>query len=153
VKIPFSLDDLAELAGAKSYDRGLDYVDAVTHMTASKSEIQADVQGTKRYRVSLRLKRKGVEGWFTTARGARTGTSASTASPSASSTCTSSNTAATSPSRSTCVRISIPSTGPNSSICFSKRPKQTQDCVTGWNVGPSDDIGGSRTSPQFRIVG
>lgn len=58
----FTLDTLAELAGAKSYDRGLGYVDAVTNLTASGKEVRADVRGTERYRVELRLKRNGVEG-------------------------------------------------------------------------------------------
>jgi uncharacterized Zn finger protein len=62
VKSRFTLDDLAELAGPKSYERGLGYVDAVRHLTASDKEIRAEVQGTERYRVSLRLKRNGVEG-------------------------------------------------------------------------------------------
>ncbi|THV43021.1 SWIM zinc finger family protein [Glycomyces buryatensis] len=62
MKSGFTLDDLAELAGPKSYEHGLKYFDAVRHLTASDKEIRAEVQGTERYRVSLRLKRNGIEG-------------------------------------------------------------------------------------------
>lgn len=58
----FTLDDLAALAGEKSYERGLDYIDAVQRLSADDAEIHAQVIGTGRYRVHLWIDGEGVTG-------------------------------------------------------------------------------------------
>lgn len=58
----FTLDDLAELAGEKSYRRGLGYTDAVQRLSADDAEIHAQVIGTGRYRVRLWTDGEGVTG-------------------------------------------------------------------------------------------
>ncbi|WP_026923485.1 SWIM zinc finger family protein [Glycomyces arizonensis] len=58
----FTLDDLAELAGEKSYRRGLGYIDAVRRLSADDAEIHAQVIGTGRYRVRLWIDGEGVTG-------------------------------------------------------------------------------------------
>ena len=58
----FTLDDLAELAGTKSYQRGLGYIDAVQRLSADDGEIHAQVTGTGRYRVRLWFDGEAVTG-------------------------------------------------------------------------------------------
>lgn len=49
----FTLDDLEQIAGEKSYDRGLSYIDAIEQFSADDHEIQAMVNGREQYRVRL----------------------------------------------------------------------------------------------------
>jgi uncharacterized Zn finger protein len=59
---PYTKDDLVQLAGAKSYDRGIGYLDLVEELEADDSGVYAAVQGTELYEVRLRLGRGGLSG-------------------------------------------------------------------------------------------
>ncbi|XVQ11388.1 SWIM zinc finger family protein [Spirillospora sp. CA-255316] len=58
---PFTKEDVRELAGAKSYERGIGYLDAVEDLEADDAGVYAAVQGTEVYSVRLRLGR-GLDG-------------------------------------------------------------------------------------------
>ncbi|WP_182907551.1 SWIM zinc finger domain-containing protein [Microbispora sp. H13382] len=58
----FTKDDLRALAGAKSYDRGVDYVDAVEDLQVDGGKIFATVYGTEPYEVELTVGRRGLDG-------------------------------------------------------------------------------------------
>ena len=51
----FTEADIERIAGSRSFDRGLDYVDDVTDLEISDSRVTATVQGTYRYRVTLTI--------------------------------------------------------------------------------------------------
>uniref|UniRef100_UPI0003748431 SWIM zinc finger family protein n=1 Tax=Nocardiopsis lucentensis TaxID=53441 RepID=UPI0003748431 len=56
----FSREDLLELAGRKSYARGVDYVSQVTGLTVDGNTVRATVTGTHSYRVELTPGRRGL---------------------------------------------------------------------------------------------
>ncbi|MFB9962967.1 SWIM zinc finger family protein [Sinosporangium siamense] len=58
----FSRDDLRTLAGAKSYDRGVAYIDAVEDLQLDGSRIFATVCGSEPYEVELAVGRRGLNG-------------------------------------------------------------------------------------------
>ncbi|WP_433351998.1 SWIM zinc finger family protein [Microtetraspora malaysiensis] len=58
----FTKDDLRTLAGGKSYDRGVDYVDAVDDLQVDSGKIFAIVYGTEPYEVELTVGRRGLDG-------------------------------------------------------------------------------------------
>jgi uncharacterized Zn finger protein len=49
----FTEADIQRVAGSRSFGRGMDYVDAVTDLEISDSQVTATVYGTDRYRVTL----------------------------------------------------------------------------------------------------
>jgi uncharacterized Zn finger protein len=60
--VPYTQDDVLDLAGTKSYDRGLGYLDAVDHLETDGTDVYATVQGNDLYEVQLHLRRSGVRG-------------------------------------------------------------------------------------------
>ncbi|MFJ2113352.1 SWIM zinc finger domain-containing protein [Streptomyces sp. NPDC087850] len=52
-KSVFTEADVRDLAGSRSYERGLGYLDSVGHLRADGGRIVATVRGTERYRVVL----------------------------------------------------------------------------------------------------
>jgi uncharacterized Zn finger protein len=58
----FSAEVLLELAGEKSYRRGEGYVYAVSRLRTQDGELQAIVEGSKRYRVRLACGTDGLKG-------------------------------------------------------------------------------------------
>jgi uncharacterized Zn finger protein len=58
----FTEADLKGAADARSFERGLGYVDEVEDLDVSDSEIVASVYGTSRYRVSLTVREEGLSG-------------------------------------------------------------------------------------------
>ncbi|WP_143590544.1 SWIM zinc finger family protein [Thermoactinospora rubra] len=58
----FSEEDLLALAGSKSYNRGVGYVDAVEDLQADGATICATVYGSEPYDVELTVGRHGLEG-------------------------------------------------------------------------------------------
>ncbi|WP_067136355.1 SWIM zinc finger family protein [Microtetraspora malaysiensis] len=50
------------MAGGKSYDRGVDYVDAVDDLQVDGGKIFATVYGTEPYEVELTVGRRGLDG-------------------------------------------------------------------------------------------
>ncbi|MGW7818146.1 SWIM zinc finger family protein [Streptomyces puniciscabiei] len=60
----FGEDDLRALAGARSFERGLGYLDAVNGLEVGESSVTAVVHGTDVYEVELTLGGdEGVSGW------------------------------------------------------------------------------------------
>jgi uncharacterized Zn finger protein len=49
----YTVADVRELAGPRSYERGLGYLDAVSRLRVDAGRITATVQGTRRYHVAL----------------------------------------------------------------------------------------------------
>lgn len=60
--LPYTKNDILELAGQASYDRGVDYIDNVTELTFEGTEVSATVQGTGEYEVTLSLE-DGLDGY------------------------------------------------------------------------------------------
>jgi uncharacterized Zn finger protein len=58
----FTEADLKGAADARSFERGLGYVDDVEDLDVSDTEITASVYGTSRYRVSLTFGEEGLSG-------------------------------------------------------------------------------------------
>ncbi|WP_182887369.1 SWIM zinc finger family protein [Microbispora sp. H10885] len=58
----FTKDGLRALAGVKSYDRGVDYVDDVDDLQVDGGKIFATVYGTEPYEVELTVGRRGLDG-------------------------------------------------------------------------------------------
>ncbi|MEU0842303.1 SWIM zinc finger family protein [Streptomyces sp. NPDC005962] len=50
---PYIESDVRQLAGSRSYERGLGYLDAVGPLRVEKGRVTATVEGTERYRVVL----------------------------------------------------------------------------------------------------
>ncbi|MFD3683871.1 SWIM zinc finger domain-containing protein [Nocardiopsis sp. NPDC058631] len=56
----FTREELLELAGRKSYDRGASYVPAVEGLSADRTTVRGTVTGTHAYRVELTPRRSGM---------------------------------------------------------------------------------------------
>jgi hypothetical protein len=52
---PYTKDDILDLAGPASYDRGVGYVDNITKLAVNGSQVTATVLGTDEYEVTLYL--------------------------------------------------------------------------------------------------
>ncbi|WP_433450139.1 SWIM zinc finger family protein [Streptomyces sp. CA-142005] len=62
--VGFGEDDLRELAGARSFERGLGYLDAVNGLEVGESSVTAVVHGTDVYEVELNFGGdEGISGW------------------------------------------------------------------------------------------
>ncbi|MER6981451.1 SWIM zinc finger family protein [Streptomyces carpinensis] len=61
--VGFGQEDLQALAGARSFDRGLGYLDAVSGLEVGDGSVTATVHGTDVYEVELTLGDIGVSGW------------------------------------------------------------------------------------------
>ncbi|MEU2924795.1 hypothetical protein ABZ636_07010 [Streptomyces sp. NPDC007251] len=62
--VGFGEDDLRALAGARSFERGLGYQDAVSGLEVGESSVTAVVHGTDAYEVELTLAGgEGISGW------------------------------------------------------------------------------------------
>ena len=57
----YTKDDVLELAGRTSYDRGVDYIDRITDLTFDGGQVTATVEGTDVYEVEVRVK-GGLDG-------------------------------------------------------------------------------------------
>ena len=58
----YTKQDIFDLAGAKSYDRGISYVDAVEDLEADRFGVYASVQGSELYEVRLAVGQDGLDG-------------------------------------------------------------------------------------------
>jgi uncharacterized Zn finger protein len=57
----YTKDDVLELAGQTSYDRGVDYIERVTDLAYDEGLVTATVEGTDEYEVELRVE-DGLDG-------------------------------------------------------------------------------------------
>lgn len=57
----YTREDLLEMAGTKSYQRGIDYVSRVTGVTVDGKTVRGIVSGSCSYRVELTPRRRGLE--------------------------------------------------------------------------------------------
>ena len=65
VALPFTESDIKLAAGARSFERGLDYLSAVEDLEISDTEVTASVYGTREYTVRLVLSDQGLSGGCT----------------------------------------------------------------------------------------
>lgn len=56
----YTKDDILRLAGDKSYDRGIAYVDAIEELSADDNYVDATVQGSELYEVRIHLRSRGL---------------------------------------------------------------------------------------------
>jgi uncharacterized Zn finger protein len=62
VSLPFTESDIKLAAGARSFERGLDYLSAVEDLEISDTEVSASVYGTSEYTVRLVLSDQRLSG-------------------------------------------------------------------------------------------
>jgi hypothetical protein len=62
VALPFTRTTIADLAGYRSFERGLGYLDSVEDLKVAANRITATVYGSSRYRVRLSLSGDGLSG-------------------------------------------------------------------------------------------
>ncbi|HET8662660.1 MAG TPA: SWIM zinc finger family protein [Micromonosporaceae bacterium] len=60
--LPYTKDDILDLAGQASYDRGVSYIDNVTELAFEGTKVSAAVQGTDEYEVTLTFD-NGLDGY------------------------------------------------------------------------------------------
>jgi len=60
--LPYTKEDILDLAGQASYDRGVSYIDNVTELAFEGTKVSATVQGTDEYEVTLNLD-NGLDGY------------------------------------------------------------------------------------------
>lgn len=58
----FTEADIEQIAGPRSYERGLEYLDSVTDLDISSTKVSAIVYGSYRYRVNLYVSDRGLGG-------------------------------------------------------------------------------------------